>query len=309
MDFGVHLPLIDFGDGVVRADQLRAYTATAAHLGYATVSANDHLVWQKPWLDGPTALTSVLAHAGSMALATSVALPGVRHPVVVAKWLTTLGCLTDNRIVAGLGPGSSAADYAAVGVPFEERWARFDEALPVVKALVRGQPAPAGRFYDVGDVRLGPLPARPPEVWVGSWGSDARLRAMALVADGWLASGYNTTPARFAESRARLDGHLEAVGRDPSTFQNMIVTMWLHVTQDRQEADRLLHDLLAPVLRRDPGELADQLPIGPPGHCLDLVLAYAAAGVQQILLWPIRDPIRQLHVFAEQVGSQLDGSA
>lgn len=307
MDLGVHLPLVDFGDGALSAEELRAYAATAADLGYATLSANDHLVWQKPWLDGPTALTSVLEHAGSMTLATSITLPGVRHPVVVAKWLTTLGCLTGGRVVGGLGPGSSRGDYGAVGIPFEERWARFDEALPAIRALVRGQRPPAGRFYELQEVRLDPLPARPPEVWAGSWGSDARLRAMAGVADGWLASGYNTTPARFAESRARLDNHLEAIGRDPSTFGNMIATMWLHVTEDRQEADRVLHELLAPVLRRDAEELVDQLPVGPPQHCLALLRTYAAAGAQQILLWPIRDPIRQLHVFAEQVGGELDG--
>ena len=118
MDLGVHLPLIDFGDGLLRRTELHAYVATAADLGYSTIAANDHLVWQRPWLDGPTTLTSVLEHAGSMILATTIALVGVRHPVVVAKWLTTLGLLAHGRVVAGLGPGSSAADYQAVGIPF-----------------------------------------------------------------------------------------------------------------------------------------------------------------------------------------------
>jgi alkanesulfonate monooxygenase SsuD/methylene tetrahydromethanopterin reductase-like flavin-dependent oxidoreductase (luciferase family) len=306
MDFGVHLPLIDFGDGLGTMDDLCAYTGTAAELGYSTVSANDHLVWQKPWLDGPTALTTVVQHAGTMTLATSVALPAVRHPVVVAKWLTTLGCLTDSRVVAGLGPGSSPADYAAVGVPFEERWARFDEALLAVRALVRGEHPPAGRHYVVPHLRLEPLPARAPEVWAGSWGSDARLRSMAMVADGWLASAYNTTPERFQEARARLDGHLRAAGRDPSTFPDLIATMWMYVTDDQGAADHLLRTLLAPTLRRDPDSLAQQLLVGSPEHCLEVLRAYVAAGAQQILLWPIKDPIGQLRVFAEKVRAELD---
>lgn len=297
MDFGAHLPLIDFGDGSLALDQLQAYAATAADLGYATLSANDHLVWKRPWLDGPAVLSSVLAHTGSMTLATSVCLVNVRHPVVVAKWLTTVARLSGSRVIAGLGPGSSAADHAAVGLPFDQRWARFDEAFAAVKALVRGRPVPAGRFYERADVHLQPLPTRIPEVWFGSWGSDLRLRALAATADGWLASGYNTTPDRYVDARARLDAHLVACGRDPAAFPDAIATMWLHVAPTQHDADRLLRDVLAPALGRDAGELAARLPIGPPEHCVDVLQAYADAGARQVLLWPISDPIDQLHRF------------
>lgn len=297
MQFGVHLPLIDFGEGLLTLDGLRTYVETAAKLRYATLSANDHIVWRRPWLDGPTVLTSVMAHARSMTLATSICLVNVRHPVVVAKWLATVALLSGGRVLAGLGPGSSSADYAAVGVPFEQRWARFDEALVSVRALVRGEPAPVGRFHDVTDVRLDPLPARAPEVWFGSWGSDRRLQALAATADGWMASAYNTTPARFADARARLDGHLVACGRDPAGYPDLIATMWLDVTETRKEAERMIRDVLSPLLNRDPAQLAAQLAIGPPEHCIDLLRAYADAGVQQILLWPVRDPIDQLHRF------------
>jgi hypothetical protein len=58
--------------------------------------------------------------------------------------------------------------------------------------------------------------------------------------------------------------------------------------------------------RRGAGKRAHQLPIARPEHCLALLDAYAAAGAQQIVLWPIRDPIRQLHIFAEQVCGKLD---
>lgn len=166
-----------------------------------------------------------------MALATSISLPTIRHPVVLAKWLTTLGTLSGNRIIAGLGPGSSKADYDAVGRSFEDRWAMFDDAFRVARAAVRGEPLPSEGAYQIGDVRLAPLPASPPEVWFGSWGSDARLRSLAAVADGWMASGYNTTPTRFAEARRRLDGHLSACGRDPAEFPDLIATMWFYVTE------------------------------------------------------------------------------
>jgi hypothetical protein len=81
-------------------------------------------------------LTSVIEHTGTMVLATSIALVTVCHPVVLAKWLTTLGRMTDSRVIAGLGPGSSSVDYTAVEVSFEQCWARFDVVQAVIKAMI-----------------------------------------------------------------------------------------------------------------------------------------------------------------------------
>jgi alkanesulfonate monooxygenase SsuD/methylene tetrahydromethanopterin reductase-like flavin-dependent oxidoreductase (luciferase family) len=305
MEFGVHLPLADLGQGLLGGGDLRAYTATAAERGFDVVSANDHLVWRRPWLDGLTTLASVAGSAGGMKLATSVALPAVRHPVVLAKAIASLGVLSEGPVIAGLGPGSSPADYQAVGLPFTERWARFDESLRLVRALVRGEAPDGGRYYRVEGLRLDPLPSVPPQVWFGSWGSDLRLRSMAGAADGWLASAYNTTPQHFAEARARLDEHLLAEGRHPATFPDAIATAWMYVTHDHARAVRLVSETLAPLLGRDRGELLAQLPIGTPDHCVELLDAYADAGARTILLWPINDPIQQLEIFSQEVRPHL----
>jgi alkanesulfonate monooxygenase SsuD/methylene tetrahydromethanopterin reductase-like flavin-dependent oxidoreductase (luciferase family) len=294
MRIGAHLPLADLGDGTPTGEDLRAYAGSAKDLGYATLSANDHLLWGRPWLDGPTSLASVIAAAGDLTLATSITLPVVRHPVVVAKMLTTLASLATGPIIGGLGPGSSRADYEAVGVPFDERWARFDEALPTVRALVRGEPTTQGTYYGA-ESRLAPIPDRPPEVWFGSWGSDRRLAAMAAVADGWFASAYNATPLHYGDARARLDGHLRSAGRAPDDFPDSIATVWLFVTDSRPEADHVLNDVLAPTLHRDPEKLG-HLPIGSAQHCSEALAAYAAAGAREVLLWPIRDSLRQLEL-------------
>lgn len=292
MRVGAHLPLADLGGGPRTGEDLRNYARSAKDLGYTTLAANDHLVWGKPWLDGPTTLASVISAAGDMTLATSITLPVVRHPVVVAKMLTTLAGLASGPVVGGLGPGSSRADYEAVGIPFDERWARFDEALPTVRALVRGEATTQGAYYGA-ESRLAPIPDHPPEVWFGSWGSDRRLAAMAAVADGWFASAYNATPNQYHEARARLDGHLQSAGREPDDFPDAIATVWLFVTDSRREAEHVLTDVLAPALSRDPAQLG-HLPIGSAQHCSEALAAYAAAGAREVLLWPIRDGLNQL---------------
>ena len=225
---------------------------------------------------------------------------------MVAKTLTTLAALAQGPVVGGLGPGSSRVDYDAVGVAFEERWARFDEAMRCVAALVRGEPTEAGRFY--AEVpRLAPLPARRPQIWFGAWGSDRRIAATTPIADGWMASAYNATPDQYAEARSRLDGHLRRAGRDPATFPDAVATAWLFVTESRDEAAHVLDDVLAPTLGRDPAELR-HLPIGSPEHCSQALAAYAAAGAREVLLWPIRDPSVQLERVAAAVGLSAPSS-
>ena len=177
MELGVHLPQLRFGEPPLSRRRLEATVDAARSCGFAAVSANDHLVYQTPWLDGPTALASVIGRTGEMALATTVSLPVLRGPVPLAKALAAIDVLSEGRLVAGLGPGSSERDYRVLGIPFEERWARFDEALAVLRALLRGEAMPAEpRYYPVPpDVELAPGPHRQDGIplWVGSWGSRA----------------------------------------------------------------------------------------------------------------------------------------
>jgi alkanesulfonate monooxygenase SsuD/methylene tetrahydromethanopterin reductase-like flavin-dependent oxidoreductase (luciferase family) len=304
MEYGAHLPLIDLG-GDRSLPALRAYVSAASGLGYRYLCANDHLVFGRPWLDGLTALASLIEASRDMTLVTTASLPVLRGPVQLAKTLAAIDVLSGGRLVAGVGPGSSAGDYAAVGLPFQERWGRFDEALQALRALLDGDRAGfEGRFYSTRGVRLEPRPAqRPgPPVWVASWGSPAGLRRVARLGDGWLASAYNTTPDRFREALDRLGEELRRVGKAPETFPSVIATTWLHVTEDKHAAERALTDVLAPMLGR-PAEALRSAPllIGPAEVCAERLTAFADAGVRRLFVWPLTDEARQLERFREHV--------
>ena len=58
MDYGAHLPLIGFDQRPFSLKKLLEYTQTAESLGFRAIAANDHLVFSRPWLDGPTALVA-----------------------------------------------------------------------------------------------------------------------------------------------------------------------------------------------------------------------------------------------------------
>jgi alkanesulfonate monooxygenase SsuD/methylene tetrahydromethanopterin reductase-like flavin-dependent oxidoreductase (luciferase family) len=280
-----------FGDEPLSQARLKAAVDAARDLGFAAISANDHFVFQTPWLDGLAALAGMADRSGDMELATTISLAVLRGPVPLAKSLAAIDVLCEGRLVAGVGPGSSKNDYKLLGVPFEERWKRFDEALGVLRALLKGEPMPETRFYPVTpDIELAPPPSREGGVpiWVGSWGSAAGLARVRRAADGWLASAYNTTPEVFADARQRL----------PDGFPNALATMWTWVAESRAEGDRVLREVLAPLLRRDPDELGAQVCVGTADHCAGLLSRYAEAGCNRVYVWPLGDEERQLELVA-----------
>src|SRR5215216_3748442 len=285
MDYAVHLPLIALDGRPWSLRRLLEYAELAEDLGFGALSANDHLLFPRPWLDGQTALAAVLAVAERIALA-------------------TIDLLSGGRLIVGVGPGSSARDYAAVGIPFEERWQRLDEAVHTLRALWHRDGAPfRGQFYSTEGVTLEPYPTQQPSppLWIGSWGSEAGLRRAARLGDGWLASAYNTTPEAFAGARERLAEHLRLFGKDPNRFPNAIATMFFYVTEDGATAERIIRDVLSPALGRQEGELRRRLLVGPAEECAQKLAAYQAAGAQRVFLWPVEDELRQLAMFCEQV--------
>ena len=307
MKLGVHLPLMEFGgEGLSRRRLMDAVDA-ARESGLAAVSTNDHFVFTTPWLDGPTALAAVIERSGDMTLATTISLAALRGPVSLAKTLAALDLLSEGRLIAGVGPGSTDRDYAALGIPFEERWKRFDESVPILRALLRGEQPPAGPHFAAPDRPLAPRPHRGEvPLWIGSWGSDAGLARVARLADGWLASAYNTTPERFATAKESLARKLRDRGREPAGFPNGLVTMWTWVTDDRPDAERALRDVLGPVLRRDPESLRNHLCIGSAEHCAEILSGYVRAGCEWVQLWPLGDEPRQIERIAGDVRPRIE---
>ncbi|WP_460979083.1 LLM class flavin-dependent oxidoreductase [Pseudactinotalea suaedae] len=245
---------------------MTGYVALARDLGFEAVAANDHLVYRYPWLDSIVALSSVLEAAEGMTLATTVALPVVRGPEVLASAALALDALSGGRLLLGVGAGSSRADYEATGHDFELRWPLFWDAVDQLHAS---------------------LPGGPP-IWVGSWGSSAVLRRTAARADGWLASAAHTTPAVVA---ARCAEH---------GLQAGVATMWTAVTDDADESRRRLA-WLSEITGVPAGTLAERVLVGSPSSCARLVRAYQDAGVHTLFLWPLGDPERGLERVARDV--------
>ena len=246
-----------------------------------------------------------------MTLATTVALAVVRGPVPVAKTLGAIDRLSGGRLVVAVGPGSSPDDYAAVGLDFSERWQRFDEAIGALRALWRKDGAPfVGRFYSTEGLSLEPRPAQPfgPPIWVGSWGSDAGLRRVARLADGWLASAYNTTPELFGEAWQAFARSWPITGRLPTRSRTRSRRCGATSPTTATEADRILKERVVPTVHRPEEMLRERLPIGPPELFAEKLTAFAKAGVQRVFIWPVADELHQLERFWNEVRPLVDAT-
>ena len=296
----MHLPQVATTASTPDVRRVADVVDAARELGLAAVSANDHLAFHRPWLDGLTLLASVAGRAGDLELATTVALPTLRGPVQLAASLATLAALAPGRVVAGVGAGSSAVDHALARVPFDERWRRFEESVRVLRALLAREhhALPGDWAARLGDASVVAPPA-PVPVWVAGWGSPAGLRRVARLGDGWLASAYNTTPAAFADGRAVVAEERRRLGR--GDLPAALATMWTWIDDDEARTARVLEDVLAPLVRRDPTALRERVCVGTAEHCARVLSAYAAAGCARTYVWPLDDEVDQLARLARDV--------
>jgi alkanesulfonate monooxygenase SsuD/methylene tetrahydromethanopterin reductase-like flavin-dependent oxidoreductase (luciferase family) len=173
----------------------------------------------------------------------------------------------------------------------------------VLRTYLRSdEPAFEGRFYAAASA-LQPRPTRPdgPPIWIGSWGSDAGLRRVARLGDGWLASAYNTMPDQFAAGLAKLREQLKSFRKDPAQFPNALATMFMYITENRSEAERVLSERLGIFLHRPFEQLRERLLVGAPETCAEKLAAYKKVGVQRVFIWPVKNDIEQLAIFQKQV--------
>ena len=164
-------------------------------------------------LDPFTSLVWVAAHTKSMRLGTGICLVPQRNPVYTARMVADLDFLSGGRAELGIGIGWLREEFAALGVPWEDRAGRTADCLGLMKALWQEEVASyQGKYYSVEAACQNPKPVQkphPPLIFGGE--SDAALQRVASLGDGWY--GFNLTPDALEERLACLNALLEKAGR------------------------------------------------------------------------------------------------
>jgi hypothetical protein len=126
------------------------------------------------------------------------------------------------------------------------------------------------------------------------------------LADGWLASGYNTTPEDFGDALRRLHAALRAIGRDPEHVPNAVASMFLHVTEEPGTADSILTDALAPPWAAHRSSSGSECWWGRRALARNRWPANESAGAERVIVWPVGGGLRRLERFHEGVVARLD---
>jgi probable F420-dependent oxidoreductase len=170
------------------------------------------------FIDPFVALARASGTTSRIKLATGIVLVPERHPLLLAKEVSTLDLFSGGRFLFGIGAGWLREETQLMGGDFDHRWGQTRESILAMKELwTKPEAEFHGKFYDFPPVRSNPKPAQKPHPPVLLGGDAPRvLERVVAWGDGWLPN--RVTPVELREKRATLDRLAKEAGRDPAAI-------------------------------------------------------------------------------------------
>ncbi|WP_410618176.1 LLM class flavin-dependent oxidoreductase [Amycolatopsis sp. cmx-8-4] len=282
MDIGVGLPnTVPGTDG----RQLIEFAARADELGFSTLAVLDRLVYDS--YDATVALAAAAAATSRITLAPTILLAGYwPSAALLAKQLASIDRLSGGRLVVGVAAGGREDDFLATGVDFHTRGKWLDQLLDELKEVWAGRgPVPG----------IGPKPSNGEAVpiWAGGNGP-AFVRRAAQHGIGWVSGGGPVS--RYPQQADLVRDAFAAAGR--TDVPKMGALTYVALGEERKAAGgRYLLDYYSYM-----GEKAQFLAngvISDETRLREAIDAYAAAGCDELLLFPCTSDVDQLDELAK----------
>lgn len=191
--------------GVTLPDSLFLPQTTESEYPYAETEMLRGVLAVTPMIEPFVALSAIAAVTSKLELIPGVVKVPVRQPLVLAKAISSLAAISNERFLFGAGLSPWKEDFTYNGVPFEGRGKRFDECLEIIRGAMSGEFFEYhSDNYDFGPVKLCPAPQKPVPFIIGGHTRPAYVRA-ARLADGWM------SPNSDYENLKRMIGELNGV--------------------------------------------------------------------------------------------------
>lgn len=200
LTFGLAL-MNDFPPEVVPATRiplLREQVRAAQECGISSCWVLQHYLGSLPTLQPIPLLSALAQEAPGMAFGTNMFILPLRHPVDVAEEFATLDHLTGGHVIAGFGLGYRENEFAAYGIPLEDRVGRFEESIAIIRGLWSGEPISfSGKHFCIDDQRISLAPVQPggPRIWIGAGPHRTGARRAARLGDAWIVPPHITPDA------------------------------------------------------------------------------------------------------------------
>jgi probable F420-dependent oxidoreductase len=212
------------------------------------------------FIDPFVALARASGTTSRIKLGTGIVLVPERHPLLLAKEVSTLDLFSGGRFLFGIGAGWLREETQLMGGDFDHRWTQTRESVLAMKELwTKPEAEFHGKYYDFPPVRSNPKPRQKPHPPI-LLGGDAPTVLQRVVAwgDGWLPN--RVTPAQLREKRATLDRLAREAGRDPAAL-----TISVHGQPADRDLIERLHDagatrvIVRPATTKSEPEMAREL--------------------------------------------------
>ena len=283
---------------------------TAERIGYDSVWVGDSIT-SKPRLEPLAVMAALAARTHRVKIGTAVMLNALRHPVHLAHSIATIDNISDGRIILGLGAGRSnnqmfVDEHAAVGVPIEERAARMEESIDVLRKLWTEDDVsnPEG-FYTLTGMTLEPRPVQQPvPIWLSSNWVQRGLRRVAAQGDGWITNVPSTE--MFTRCWDKIEKKGQELGRDVSRIPRA-----LYISINLNDEDEALSegDGFMRAYYGIPYEVVSKQLLcvfGPAQKAIDAIKRYKDAGADYFIVrFASPNQMQQLEKFTELVVPNL----
>lgn len=207
----------------VTPDAIAAVARAAEDAGFESFWGGEHIALPDPqtpsspmpprtaFVDLCVTIAFAAAHTRTLRFGTGIIILPLRNPVVLAKQLASVDVLSGGRLIFGVGISNIEGEYNAVGMPFDHKGKRAEEAIAVMKALWSMERAQFhSRFFSLEGVRAEPRPVQkphPPIIFGGK--STYAFSRTARLGDGWFGYGLDleATANCIKGIRAACDKH------------------------------------------------------------------------------------------------------
>jgi len=283
-----------------------ASTRAIAAAGLDHVVLGDHVSFiNGAGFDGLIGATHELATAPSLRAFVAVYLLPLRHPVLVARQLSSVSERYPDRLTFGVGVGGEDPhEFEVCGIDPRTRGRRMDESLLLLRELLTGAPVTHhGEFFDVDEALILPAPQPPIPIIIGGR-SDVALRRAGRLGDGWI--GIWNSARRFEQATAIIDDAAGAAGRRNVEWQHAM-QVWCGIGNDPAAGRAALAPTMEGLYNVPFERFQRYSPSGSPETIAEFLAPYLSAGCRTFNLLACAADLDTAVAGVSEIRRLLDG--
>jgi alkanesulfonate monooxygenase SsuD/methylene tetrahydromethanopterin reductase-like flavin-dependent oxidoreductase (luciferase family) len=164
-------------------DRITNFARQVEARGFPGIWIGDSLGRGRPTLDSLQVLTAIAAVTSKVELGISVLQLPLRNPVELAHRVQSLQAMSNNRLILGVGSGSTRDDFELLGYDYDHRFRTFKNDLEIMQRVWNGEPVNGGTLATWPGCKGGP------PILIGAWRSPRWITYAARETQGWTPSG------------------------------------------------------------------------------------------------------------------------